>query len=41
MKKILVVIMVTLFCFTPLAGCAHNNMDNGKYDIYKKCKFLA
>ena len=38
MKKIIIVIMAILFCFTPFAGCA-NNMDKGKQDFIKKISF--
>ena len=37
MKKILVVIMTMLFCFTPLAGCA--TMDKGKHDFIRGISF--
>ena len=38
MKKILVVIMAMLFCFTLFAGCA-NNMDKGKQDLIREISF--
>jgi Tol biopolymer transport system component len=38
MKKIIMVIMAVLFCFTPLAGCA-NNMDKGKQDFIREISF--
>jgi Tol biopolymer transport system component len=39
MRKILVAIIVMLFCFMPLTGCAHNNMDKGKPDIIREISF--
>jgi len=39
MRKILVAIIVMLFCFMPLTGCAHNNMDKGKPDVIREISF--
>ena len=37
MKKILMVIMAILFCFTPFVGCA--TMDKGKQDFISEISF--
>jgi tricorn protease-like protein len=39
MKKILTVLITMIFCFTPLAGCANNNLDKGKSDLIRNISF--